>query len=537
MSARSYLLLEEASDDHDTRTQAGLALYAGRGGSPSGAGAGDSGTRNGSSGGSTKSKKSFKPRSKGSSSGAAPPPGAGSGGSTPSPRPSSTPPTWHAGINPWTGLVQAWSVPFRPPSAGVLGPRPPFQPNAAMTAHHLPPSSNAWDQSALLAALSSAGVNVQQPSPPSAGDWFFDTGATTHIASNPGNIHSVRPLQIPQSIIVGNGARLPVHHSAAATIPTATSPIQLNNVLLSPSIVKNLVSVRKLTRDNNVSVEFDSNGFSIKDLSTGTVMLRCESSGELYPLRPPTHLALTTAAVSVDLWHARLGHPGRHTLSQILHSSDFNCNKSAAHVCSSCQLGKHVRQPFSSSQTVTYFPFQLVHSDVWTSPVFSNSGYKYYLVLLDDYTHYVWTFPIRNKSDVLPLLQFFHAYIQTQFGLPWLALQTDNGREFDNVALRSFFLAHGVQLRLSCPYTSQQNGKAERILRTLNDCMRTLLLHSAAPSQFWAEALSTATYLINRRPCRATGTTTPHELLLGTPIEFFLSSVVEQANSVVNGTL
>jgi transposase InsO family protein len=107
--------------------------------------------------------------------------------------------------------------------------------------------------------------------------------------------------------------------------------------------------------------------------------------------------------------------------------------------------------------------------------VYNNSGDKYYLVLLDDYTHYVWTFPIRNKYDVLPLLQF---------GLPWLALQTNNGREFDNAALRSFFLIHGVTLRLSCPYTSQQNGKAERILRTLNDCMRTMLLHSATPSQF-----------------------------------------------------
>jgi hypothetical protein len=28
---------------------------------------------------------------------------------------------WSAAYNPWTGLVQAWSVPFRPPSSSVLG--------------------------------------------------------------------------------------------------------------------------------------------------------------------------------------------------------------------------------------------------------------------------------------------------------------------------------------------------------------------------------------------------------------------------------
>jgi hypothetical protein len=56
-------------------------------------------------------------------------------------------------------------------------------------------------------------------------------------------------------------------------------------------------------------------------------------------------------------------------------------------------------------------------------------------------------------------------------------VQCDNGREFDKSASRAFFLAKGVSLRLSCPYTSQQNGKAERMLRTLNNITGTLLVH------------------------------------------------------------
>jgi hypothetical protein len=35
-----------------------------------------------------------------------------------------------------------------------------------------------------------------------------------------------------------------------------------------------------------------------------------------------------------------------------------------------------------------------VHSDVWTSPVYSHSGYKYYVVFIDVYTHYIWTYPV-----------------------------------------------------------------------------------------------------------------------------------------------
>lgn len=102
-----------------------------------------------------------------------------------------------------------------------------------------------------------------------------------------------------------------------------------------------------------------------------------------------------------------------------------------------CQLGKHVRLPFSSSTSVSYVPFQVVHADVWTSPVTSFSGFKYYLVLIDDYTHYVWTLSSRAKSEVLQCLLHFHAYVFTQFQLPLIALQTDNGKEFDNHAVSS----------------------------------------------------------------------------------------------------
>jgi transposase InsO family protein len=110
-----------------------------------------------------------------------------------------------------------------------------------------------------------------------------------------------------------------------------------------------------------------------------------------------------------------------------------------------------------------------LHCDVWTSPIMSNSGFKFYLVILDDYSHYAWTFPLRHKSDVLPTLISFNAFVRTQFQVPIMSFQTDNGREFDNSASRAFFATHGIALRLTCPYTSQQNGRAERVLRTLND--------------------------------------------------------------------
>jgi hypothetical protein len=50
---------------------------------------------------------------------------------------------------------------------------------------------------------------------------------------------------------------------------------------------------------------------------------------------------------------------------------------------------------------------------------------------------------------------------------------------------------------MSCPYTSPHNGKAERMIRTTNNVMRTFLIQASLPPRFWAESLHTATYLLN----------------------------------------
>jgi hypothetical protein len=147
--------------------------------------------------------------------------------------------------------------------------------------------------------------------------------------------------------------------------------------------------------------------------------------------------------------------------------------------------------------------------------VISNSGYKYYLVILDDHTHYVWTFPLRNKSEVLPTVIYFHAYVRTQFSASIASLQIDNGCEFNNHALRSFLASNGMILCLTCPYTSQQNGRAERVLRILNDSVHALMFHATVPATFWPVALATATHILNRRPCRPCHDDTPYQLLYG----------------------
>jgi transposase InsO family protein len=155
--------------------------------------------------------------------------------------------------------------------------------------------------------------------------------------------------------------------------------------------------------------------------------------------------------------------------------------------------------PFSTSTSKTVSPFEIVHCDVWTSPVSSISGCKYYLVLLDDFTHFCWTYPLMSKSEVHHIVDFI-ALARMQFSHSVKCFQANNDSEFVNHAMHSTLAAHSIVFDLSSPYTSPQNGKAERILHTLNNSMRTLLIQASMPPKYWDEAISTTTYLLNHRP-------------------------------------
>ena len=162
----------------------------------------------------------------------------------------------------------------------------------------------------------------------------------------------------PSSIVVGNGSLLPVTSTGTATLP---GPFSLNNVLVSPSLIKNLISVRQFTSDNNCSVEFDPAGCSVKDLESRRVLVRCNSAGPLYPLRLPAAAAFIVGAPSP--WHRRLGHPG-HEIMTKLSSVIPSCNKElSTSLCHACQLGRHVRLPFTSSTSRASNNFDLIHCD------------------------------------------------------------------------------------------------------------------------------------------------------------------------------
>lgn len=119
--------------------------------------------------------------------------------------------------------------------------------------------------------------------------------------------------------------------------------------------------------------------------------------------------------------------------------------------------------------------------------------------------------PIRHKSDVFESWKKFVQRCKTETGHRVKALRSDNGTEFINAAMKEFNDSKGIRHEKAPPYTPEANGRAEREVRTLVECARSMLIDSGLDEEMWAEAIVSAAYLLNR-------TTNKHQKL-ETPFE------------------
>lgn len=155
-------------------------------------------------------------------------------------------------------------------------------------------------------------------------------------------------------------------------------------------------------------------------------------------------------------WHKRLGHPNHQLLHRILKTQQLLMSKLdfLPNLCISCQLAKRRQLPFNNSQHVTTSPLEIIHSDIWTSPVLSISGCKFYLVLVDDFSRYSWIFPLKHKSDTFACFVKFKCLLENLLSTKIKKFQTDGGGEFSSIVFEKYLTNNGILHQKRCPHTS-----------------------------------------------------------------------------------
>lgn len=192
-----------------------------------------------------------------------------------------------------------------------------------------------------------------------------------------------------------------------------------------------------------------------------------------------------------EVWHNRLGHPNFQVISTL---SSNKCLEIAStlnknFICVACQLGKSKKLPFSLSTRCSPHPLFLVHCDVWgAAPVPSISGYHYYIVFIDDFSRFIWLYPMKVKSDSVTCFLHFKKMVENLFSTKIKYFQSDGAMELIKGRFKLVLDDCGIVPRTSCPHTQQQNGIAERKHRHITELGLSLMFHCSMPKQYWLEA-------------------------------------------------
>lgn len=348
--------------------------------------------------------------------------------------------------------------------------------------------------------------------------WLFDTGASNHVTFDPSSLQNVSEYGGPDEIILGNGTNLPISHIGSTHITTPLKPLSLPDILCVPNLKRNLISVAKLCKTNNVSVEFFPSHFLVKDLRTGARLMRGENTDDVYhaTISSLHQLNFTTTNKSLD-WHHKLGHPSVKVFKTIASSLGLNSkimSNSNVH-CPSCAVNKSHKLPFGQNSFVATKPLQLIYSDVWGPVKESIDHFTYYVIFVDFYSKYVWLYPMRYKSDLAKLFPQFKMLVEKFFNHQIVSLFTDNGGEY--LGLLPFLQSNGISHYTTPPHTPEQNGVAERRHRHVVETGLSLLHYAKLPLQYWSHAFQTAVYLINRLPTTILENKSPFQILFHQP--------------------
>ncbi|GJY59884.1 putative ribonuclease H-like domain-containing protein [Tanacetum coccineum] len=170
------------------------------------------------------------------------------------------------------------------------------------------------------------------------------------------------------------------------------------------------------------------------------------------------------------------------------------------HSCVACQKEKQHKASYKTKLVNSISrPLYMLHMDLFgPTNVKSLMKKSYCLVVADDFSRFSWVFFFATKDETSGILKTFITEIENQMDHKVKVIRSDNGTEFKNSVMNQFCKIKGIKREFSVARTPQQNGVAERKNRTLIEAARTMLVDSKLPTTFWAEAVNTACYVLNR---------------------------------------
>lgn len=354
--------------------------------------------------------------------------------------------------------------------------------------------------------------------------FYADSGASSHMCGRREFFDMYEPFDVPQSLyladlksvnVVGSGQ---VH--LLALMGDSWEPVILYDVLHVPGSA-NLFSLSVMAKNKYIMVTDDKEvTFTHKEFGTGPVAKLVNSLYVMQFQRP--HYAHLTKDEKTQLWHQRLAHINFKYIHDTVRKAAVDGitldDLTTVHGdCEPCHLGKAARLPYPTVKVKRNFkPGEMVHSDLsGRMPTASVGGHLYFVLFKDEATGFRMVNFIKEKSAVPNCVKDYVRFIERQTGNKVKSFKSDNGTEYVNRKLDSFFMRRGIMHETSAPYNPQSNGRIEREMRTIKDGARAMMQQQNVPQRLWAEAVAASVYIHNRVLDKQCPKKTAYEVIFG----------------------
>ena len=328
--------------------------------------------------------------------------------------------------------------------------------------------------------------------------WYLDNGASNHMSGNR-SFFSELDEKITGNVRFGDDSRIDIRGKGSIKfVFNGGEKKILHNVYYIPNLKSNIVSLGQAT-EAGCKVRMKDNQLYLYD-RLGKLMIRTmRSRNRLYKVNLQTEndqcLQVTTTSTESSKWHARLDHINVDTMKMMINKElvtgipRMTINKDT---CVSCLLGRQTRQPFPSETAYRATrPLKLVHGDL-CGPITpaTPARKKYVFVIIDDFSRYMWTMLLQDKSEAFKKFKRFKSLAEQETKTEIQTFRTDRGGEFMSLEFQACCEASGIKRHMTAPYSPQQNGVVERRNRTLLEMTRSILKHMSVPNNLWGGSCS-----------------------------------------------
>ena len=337
------------------------------------------------------------------------------------------------------------------------------------------------DYSSSILALTAHPSSPSSPYKTVHSPFILDSGAACHLSPNLSDFKTLCPIAAHS--INGIGNSVSAHGIETIKIDCGSDKLILHDAFYVPHASAHLISIwlllnpaskicyHALFHPDHILIADEFN----KVLACGIANSDCRLYflTDFSPHVPPSLLSpapsahYTSRPPDLDSWHKRLGHCGIQTIIDMACSlgpkvMPIDLSHSALK-CATCILGK---QPCSSVPKIHEGPkakvqLERIYIDLCgPMSVASRSGHLFLMNVIDDYSGFMWSLPLRSKGEAFKILKHWIIAVKHQTPDRLKCLVTDNG-ELASSEIRDLCTDRGILHLFTAPYTSAQNGRAE----------------------------------------------------------------------------